>query len=230
MSVFLALAMQAAVPTKERGQFFSAAERQRKMAEYADCVVKDRPGKSALIVLRQQWKENVADRDLEKVIASSCVPDLGTMIIMSRSILQFALADALIRAKQISVPADLSLVGPLDHGDGEARFRALIAKGKKASTAEKRAAMEAAAVTELSRFGECVVRGAPEQATVLLRTKVAGPAEMEALRGLSPTFTSCLNKGQQVTFSRETLRGVVAYNYYRLASAARSGTPQVAKQ
>ena len=228
MSILLALAMQAA--PSEGGQLFDSAWRRRKMAEYADGVVKDRPGKSAVIILRQESKEIGVDRDLDKVVVSQCVPNTGLTMSMPRRILQFALADALIRAKQVSVPVDLSSVGPLDHGDGEASIRAVVAKGTKASKSEKKAAIEAAAATELSRFGECVVRAAPMQVTALLRTEVASSAETGAVSALSATFGSCLDRGQKVEFSREALRGVVAYNYYRMANAARSATPPVAKQ
>ena len=228
MSMLLVLAILAA--PSEAGQLFDAAWRRRKMAEYADCIVKDRPGKSALIVLRKDWKKVGPDRDLDKVVVSQCVPNTGLTLSMPIAILQFALADALIRAKQISLPVDLSSVGPLDHGDGEARARAVLAKGAKASNAEKQAAIEAASATSLSRFGECVVRAAPAQVTAFLRTEVASSAETSAVSSLSPALGSCIDTGQKVEFSREALRGVVAYNYFRLAAAAGTVAQRVAKR
>ena len=72
----------------------------------------------------------------------------------------------------------------------------------------------------LSRYGECVVRRDPNDSRLWVLTPPDSPDEDGRIDALRPFFGACLKDGK-VAFSKATLRGAVALNYYRLAHAPR---------
>jgi hypothetical protein len=218
VNVLLALAIAALSADREPGQLFDAPQRRRMVAEYAACVVKILPKATTRIALQEGSPIHI-ERDFERTRLSGCVPGTDLMMSMSRLILQFAFANALIRGQHVTLPQDLSAIKPLNQGpSGPAIAKAVLDKGKRATDSEKREALRAAAAAELSRFGECVVRASPQGAQALLQTDVAGPAEASMFAALSASFGTCLDKGQKVTLTKDVVRGAVALNYFRLAS------------
>jgi hypothetical protein len=74
----------------------------------------------------------------------------------------------------------------------------------------------------LDALGQCVVRANPVNAQILLRSKINSDEEMQAIQGLVPNLRACVDKGSQFKLDRESLRGVIALNFYRLAYAPRT--------
>lgn len=75
-------------------------------------------------------------------------------------------------------------------------------------------------VTELYRWGDCVVRNDLDGARHLLRSGVGSPEEGAATGALSGTMSHCLAAGSRLAISAWQLRSVLAqsnyYNFYRM--------------
>jgi len=210
----------AALIAREPAELFGLPERRRRVAKYADCVVKILPDTTTRIAL-QTGSEMRREHDFQNVKIAHCLPGTNWMLMADRAILQFAFADALVRSKRLTLPADLSILKPLNQGpSGPAIARSVMAKGKRATEAETAAAVRAPALAELSRLGECVVRASPGGAKTLLQSEVASPDEDAAFAALSRSLGSCIDRGKTVSLSKDLVRGAIAFNYLRFSMAA----------
>ena len=77
----------------------------------------------------------------------------------------------------------------------------------------------AVAQSKVGQLGECVVRASPAGAVTVLNTKMDDPAELSALKALTPVIASCIKAGEIASFNRTDLRSAIALSYYRLANA-----------
>lgn len=224
IAAFVVFAAATSVAVAPRDKFPAGFER-RLLAQYADCVVKRRPKVVARFALERSFDQKLT----EKVRISDCVPRGHGAIAMrmQRPLLHFALADALVRRDQSLWLGDLRTVPPLDHGTVEQEVRGIAGRWNKAQNEQQLADQQAraAATIGLFRFGECVLRAAPSEATELLRSEVATDSERAAFRKLQAAFENCLEMGATVTFSHEAARGTLALNYLRLARAPRLPSP-----
>ncbi|MFL6760409.1 hypothetical protein [Sphingomonas sp.] len=75
----------------------------------------------------------------------------------------------------------------------------------------------------LETFSDCVIRANPVGSQVLLRSKINSDDEMQAIHALIPAMSGCVDRGNQFKLDRETVRGALAFNFYRLAYASRTG-------
>lgn len=142
---------------------------------------------------------------------------------------RYGLAEALApRALKGSLPAGIAAVPPLAHSTVEfdeqafqrsARYKQL---GPKSLT---QARAEVASYKFLTRFGECVVRRNPTAAHRLVMAPVDSAEERLAMAGVRPQLGLCIGEGQKLGMNLPMLRGSLAYNLYRLASAAKSAAP-----
>ena len=138
---------------------------------------------------------------------------------------RYAVADALVRLDLAGSAAQhFDGVPRLDHRDpGEAPAK-VDKKGKPLRASRYEALMRgydtARAANLLSRYGECVARLDPARTRALLMSEVETPQEAAAFAGLKETFGTCIPEGVTLTFSKVTLRGTIAVNYYRLSKAA----------
>ena len=136
--------------------------------------------------------------------------------------LRYSIADALV-AKDLASPelTDLERVAPLRHLSVE---DLQFAAGRKPRSAE--AQQSAIDLREgeifMSKFGECVVRADPLHAHQFLRASVATAEESSALKLLAGALTKCAPGGASFKVNRTMMRGTIAVNYYRLATAPRS--------
>jgi hypothetical protein len=78
------------------------------------------------------------------------------------------------------------------------------------------------------KFGDCVVRLAPNEARALLSHKIWSEDEKTRISALSPAMGQCLTSGLQLKFSRTLLRGTLAESLYKFnqrlgASSAQLG-------
>jgi hypothetical protein len=146
--------------------------------------------------------------------------------------MKYALADALVRLEYGSAPiSDLVSVAPLEHEQPDlSKFAPPPGKVlKPAKLAElEQAKNSALGYAYLAQFGECVVRANPTAAYRLLMTVPTTPEENAAFGEVTRPAQNCLDSGRTIALNKATLRGTIAYNYYRLAKAPRVAVPQTA--
>ncbi len=155
-------------------------------------------------------------------MATACLP-MSSSIGFSNDLFRFALADALVASEYASGgPTDFSDRALLTHHSGPTRadLDAALAKEKSAKKRDEVRGwfLQAESSTALSRYGECVARVDPVDARLWMLTKPGSSEEATRIDALRPAFGACLKEGK-VAFSKATLRGTVALNYYRLAHA-----------
>jgi hypothetical protein len=129
------------------------------------------------------------------------------------------LAASLVRAQfSQSGSSDFSLVLPLWH--------VAATKPYSVSGGHRKELNFALRVSETRRFlsiyGECIARETPETVRHLLLTLRNSEEERQYFDTLQPQMSSCLNKGVSMQLDAGLIRESLAYNYYRLASAANS--------
>ncbi len=116
----------------------------------------------------------------------------------------------------LSRPLDVAAIAPLHHSElSPEQVKKLDASALQQSLAEQ----------YLFRFGECVVRADAAGSAALLRSEPDSDAESAAFNQLMPAFGSCVEMNRKLTGDKIEMRGTVAYNYYRLASAPRMSPP-----
>lgn len=233
-SVLLAAATLAAAAEPPKSDF-PASEVRRLVHEYGRCIVKRHPERASEAILSNVAGATFA-RDYSRLIDGACMPRQGRAGLQARfqgDQFRYALADALVQRELAGLPAPvLEPVPLLDHRDpGEPPSR-LDSKGRPLSAAKYQAALEgydrAKGFTYLSRYGECVVRMDTAASRALLLTEPASPQEGEQFTALNRALGTCLPEGATMRFGRLALRGTIAINYYRLATAARHGRLQEA--
>ena len=190
--------------------------------DYATCVVKWSHDKAARAVLAAADNEAIR-HDLAGFINGDCVAlDVVTMK-FGGDLYRYALADALVRSEFTDGgPTDFSDRPPLTHRQAPTQTDIDAALANEASVKKRDALMRGfeaqKVVAALSQYGECVVRADPTGARFWILTKPASSEEASRIDALRPSFGACLKDGT-VAFSKATLRGTVALNYYRLAHA-----------
>lgn len=183
-----------------------AAEERLMMAKFADCAIAAEPRRAEAVVLDGLEAAESLDRN-PTVVVGDCLPVDNQEVVtlsMRPTLIRYALAESLLRRAPMPGLGDPQSIAPLEHG---------VARGE--GVESKRANIA------ISRFGECVVRVAPEQSASLLQTPIGSDAESAASEALKPAVSSCLMAGQTVVLPIELLRGTIALNYYRLAMAPR---------
>lgn len=226
-----ALAVPAILPFAAPARADEAREnaRTRKlMHDYARCVVKAHHEQAAEALL-SDVDNGMIQKKYPDLIDGRCLGQVGGDGLQMRfggDLYRYALADALVNADYARQEStDFSDRLPLAHlhADTAAELAAKLAgvKSPHRRAAIERQSRKDAAVAWLSQYGECVVRTDPVHARRWLLTPPDGPEEISRINELQPAFGSCLDQGT-LKFNRITMRGTVAINYFRLASA----TPQ----
>jgi len=82
---------------------------------------------------------------------------------------------------------------------------------------------EARGSIALINFGECVTKADPYTVRDLMRSLTGAASEDEAFIRLGPKLNACMPQGNQLTFSKAILKGVLAESIYRLSLAADEG-------
>lgn len=218
------LLLLAAVSPALAGNSKENARTRKLMHDYAKCVVKAQPAKAAEAIIANVDNASILAR-YPSLISSDCMGRVGGDVRMSFSgdLYRYALADALVNANFLDkYETDFSNRLPLAHIQPftQAELDAELAKTK---NARRRAQIhkihtDRGAVSWLSRYGECLVRADPVRSRLWLLTPPDVPEEMSRINDLRTVFNVCMGEGT-VEFSRTTLRGVIAINYFRLANA-----------
>jgi hypothetical protein len=226
----LALAMQNAFVQVGPSISYSDADIRRIYDEYGDCVVRRFSKQASSAVL-----ENVDDETLMKrrrvLIDSDCLKPAGrgmrSAMLLQADRLRYSVADALVRRELAGLPPPIPNSLPkLQHWDPGEEPTNVLPSGKHLRKSDYEEALqkyrEKSAFSAFSEFGECVVRSDPGAAKALLATRPETKQEDIAFGGVRPALAGCLSQGQTFAFTKLSLRGTIAVNYYRLAKA--SGT------
>lgn len=229
MSVFVAFAIMAAgqdiVGTRakpvvvQRQINASPAVSRAVMAEFARCVIRRKHDVAAKVVLDST--QALGSEDNDDLFISDCMP-AGSRMRAKAVQMRYGLAEALVLSDVKAVPADLSLVAPLQHLPFVDRPMPADVAADPERVARWQAFAEAArAYANLAPIGECVVRADPAGSLALLKTKVESDAEKAAVGAIASALPGCVKKGEQLSINRFNLRGTIAVNLYRLARAPR---------
>ena len=204
------------------------AQNRKFMFDYAKCVVKERHDRAAEAILSDSDNATISKK-YSDLIRGECLVSAvggGAQAKFGGDLYRYALADALVNFDFTkSAESDFSNRLPLAHiaMPSQAELDADLGKitSKKKREAAKIEFNQRLGVTWLSRFGECVVRRNPVKTRLWLLTPAAIPEETSRINDLREDFNACLAQGT-MSFNRESMRGTIALNYYRLAKA----TPQ----
>ncbi|MDR7153954.1 hypothetical protein J2W40_000757 [Sphingobium xenophagum] len=227
-TLFVTLVMFAASSPAFAGNAKEDVRARKIMYDYARCVVKLKPQRAANAILANSDNSEIL-KEYPDLISSNCMAQVAGNVKMTfgGDLYRYALADALVNAKfsekfetNFSNRLPLAHLRPSTPEELEAKLGK--EKSKRARTKIQEDEDKRAGITWLSHYGECIVRKDPVRARLWLLTPPDGPEEVSRIGDLRPTFSDCLDGGT-VKFTRVTLRGAVAINYFRLASA----TPQL---
>ena len=197
-----------------------AHETRRILKEFAQCNVKAHRDD-----VRRYLLEDVGEAEeailRDRAVDASCldreVGDSDLQFRLTGVSLQGALAEQMLSAEGLlSRPLDVAAIAPLRHPDRTPEELKKLDAAARAQTL---------ALDYVFRFGECVVRANPAASAALLRSEPDSAAENAAFGDLMPAFRSCVELNRTLTADKIEIRGAVAYNYYRLASAPRLPTP-----
>lgn len=208
------------------------AKNRQIMLDYAKCVVKQRHDRVAEAILsnvdndmiQRQYRDLIRPDCLVKAAGGDAAMKFGG------DLYRYALADALVNADFAKAPnQDFSNRLPLSHLPlpDRAAFDLQLAevKDKRQRDAMEKGFGKAAGTAWLSNYGECIVRQQPEKARLWLLTSPGVPEEMSRINDIASAFAPCLPASAgKVRFSRTTMRGAVAINYYRLSMATVQAT------
>jgi hypothetical protein len=190
--------------------------------DYAMCIVRRSHDKAARSLLLNA-DNNTIKRDFSRLIEGGCLRSDVASIGFDADLFRYSLANALVAFEfAASGPADFSDRLLLTHLQAPTQADLDTALAKARSSKERDEAsinyQKAQSVAALSRYGECVTRSDPGGARLWVLSTPDTRDEEAIIDALRPSFAACLKDGK-ITFSKTTLRGTVALNYYRLAHA-----------
>ena len=200
------------------------ARTRKVVSDYATCVVKARHDRVAAAIMANATSNDI-NHEYSGLIDSDCLGRVagGVSLAFRQDSFLSALAVALVRS-------DFAGSGPADFGDrlplaqkpmpSPEEEATALAKVKSSSWRDeiKHKFRERRGLAALARYGECIAREDPVNSRYWLLTTPDVPEEQSRLAALRPALSDCLDGGT-ITFSKATLRGLVAINYYRLAMA-----------
>ena len=194
---------------------------QSDVQSYATCIVRFHKEDAKAALLENDDNVQLYSRH-RNLIDPSCLPS-GVEFQFRGDHLRYALAEALIlRDFKDRGPSDFADRAPLTQlrfpdairPDGSFEYAGISIPGSRAQDAYN----TLLAAAELSRYGECIVRAKPAEARLWALAEPDSSEEPSRIADLAATFDACLvPPGATLKIPRETLRGSVALNYYRLA-------------
>jgi hypothetical protein len=231
MTLFtLVVAAQSAFVQAGPSVAFSDADLRQIYKEYGECIVARFPRQASAALL-----QNIDDQTLIKkkgvLIIGDCLkPPKGvrTSLNLQADRVRYAIADALVRTELSQVgPPDVKSVPALALWDVSQPPSAKSPSGRPLRNADYQAELqeyqEKMAFRAFAIFGECVVRADAASSRSLLATQPETRAEDTAFAQLQGALSACLPAGKKLAFTKQSLRGTIAVNYYRLAKASLAG-------
>lgn len=218
-------------PTYDENDSLAQPEVRKVEDKFGQCVVQRHRDAAARFVLEQSEDARkslipmIADGDC-LVLATPQAGPGAVQMKLTGDFMKYALADALVRQQFGSrAIADVAQVAPLVHEQPDlTKYEpkpGKTLKPKQLAELEQKK-FQAAAYAYLAEYGECVVRADPAASYALLMTKPETTWETAAIGPLQPALQKCLDAGSTITLNKGSLRGTIAYNYYRLAVAPRA--------
>jgi hypothetical protein len=204
---------------------YSEKEAARVFYDFASCAAKSRPKAARAAVLSQLPNDELIKR-YPALVSSDCLEEESVALRLPGDILRYGLADWLVRTDYpTGFPQDLGQVPPLEHRQVlDADYMPKPGKTLKPKELEqlqkRKEAAEAYRI--MSIYGECVVRLDVAGAHALILSKAGSAEQKAAFDALQPALAECLPEGTTIAFKPLTLRGTIALNFYRLASAPRT--------
>ena len=221
LTALAALCAIAFAPCAANSKERTDAEVRQTGLDFANCVIKDH-GTLATEVLLLNISANQIVKDYRRLIDFDCLPNNADKISFGTDLFRYFLADALVNAEfAADGPKDFTDRLALEHlaAPTESELKADLASAK---SPKRRAQIEeqyrkSSGVGALSRYGECVVRHDPANSRGWILAKPGTAEEASRIGALRPSFSDCLTG--TISFSKASMRGTVALNYYRLAHA-----------
>ena len=207
---------------------YSKADTQKVHELFGECVVKRHPKQAEAFLLQPDFDDESLGKALAKMDLGDCLVDVSMdgfydlKMKLPGDLLRYALAGPLVRRAFGLVPiSEFKSVPPLKHQTYDEAEYSKLAKSETAEEIEKLKMTRRGAIF-LSAFGECVVRTDPVNSFGLVVSESGGVEDKTRMAALLPTLGACLPAGKQLSFERFQIRGTIANNYFRLASAARA--------
>lgn len=207
--------------------------------QYGNCVVKKQYEAARNFVLTPNLEGRDWTRAVQKVSDAYCLvaasSSYGSKMTFPSDTMRYTLGEALVRREFPSgSPPSLKDAGPILQPVFDAS-KFVPEPGKKTKQkeldelAERR--LEQQGKVYLAQFGECVVRAETGNSYALLMAEPGSAQEISAFNSLKPALSECLIAGHTLSFSKASLRGTIAMNFYRLAHAPRAAaaTQEAAK-
>ncbi len=200
-------------------------------ANFGKCVVKLDPVSAKKAVLSDLESAEI-NKDHKKLLDPRCLPSTvgsGIRLQMDDLSLKAAIAQTLIyRDLQNSQFSDFTRAPPLTHRQPyplkTINDKTGLPLSEKSIKSQQEAIARKTLAYTLSRFGECVVRTDPASARNVVFAPIGTTEEMAAIKAMAPVLSSCIAKGENVAFTRLSIRNTLGVNYYRLANAMPGGT------
>jgi len=224
----LTLVLTTALPASAQArpvEMLSKEEGRRVLAFMGQCVVKrEHDLARSLVLAGGDWKS--LERSGKRLVQGECMPKSNMITIMSNDAMLGTLAEALIKADGITLPAvGFASVKPLAYVE-PTPVRTTDKAGKPLAPerieAQQRGIAKKVLTNTRLKFGECIVRREPAQSRAVIDTPIDTDAELTAIKALAPAMSECLAPGETAGFDRETLRSAFAVALYRLSHAATS--------
>jgi hypothetical protein len=221
-----ALAVAAAAPDED---VWDTKETREIQAKFGECVIKRGRAAARKMVLDPSLEGKDYFRAFQRVGDGWCLLEAakdydGVEMRFPMDTMRYALAEALVRGEFFrgELPS-IKDASPLVHPTfDESKYQPEPGKTDTAKLEElELSRAKRIGVIFLSTYGECIVRTNPGKSHALLMTNPSTPEESAAFKALTPEFSACLPKGQQLAFGKTPLRGTIAMNFYRLAHAPR---------
>jgi hypothetical protein len=210
-------------------------ELRKVFAAFGDCIVQKHHEAARTYVLRY-IRVKRDDPNGMAIIKTIADPDCllksidknidGGKMTFPGDTMRYELSDALFRVELRDTPprTDLKSVAPLEHAAlDESEYLPPANKkwGKRKLEDMAKERTEDLVSIAMSRFGECVVRGDTFAAYTLLKSDTNSAEETIAFAGVAKSASACIDQGQTIPLNKSSLRGAIAFNYYRLAHAPR---------
>ncbi len=177
----------------------SREDAERAMAAFARCEVKSASGRAAALAFTREVEGTPSDYP-QRLKSSSCAAR-GTSLSFRPTLFRLALFPALYaRDYGKAAPVEVAALpaGYQQEFDGAPSEQTLV----------------------LRRFGDCVVQHDTAGSRTLVLSALYSPEEASAIGSLQPALSQCVAAGQQLHFSRSTIRGAVGEALYKSTAAA----------
>jgi hypothetical protein len=202
-------------------------ESRQAMAKLAECTVKHKHDQVAAELLAGHSSDKMRSAFISMLDRRKCPTDwkgAGAILIMMLSeTAHYSMAEALVAADLKTPVKSLADAPKVETSTFDASAYEQRPNRKYSDEQLRnlqKSADRARYISELSKVGDCVVRTDTEASHRLLLSPIDSSQESSTFAALKPAIGKCLLTGQSFRLDKALLRGAVAFNFYRLATAA----------